>query len=134
MRSAEEHGLRLSGVAIAVAVSAATFMLHADSPRKKNERPDVQMRLTRLLLPLYLPSGKPAQQEAHAAAFIALATSGSAAASSPSLVVSSAAASASSARSGPMACSARLRRMARADPPLRRLLRARDRAKAASST
>ena len=31
------------GAAIAVAVSAATFMLHADSPRKKNERPDVQV-------------------------------------------------------------------------------------------
>lgn len=43
------------------------------------ERPEVQMRLTRLLLPLYLPSGKPAQQLSHASAFVALATSGSAA-------------------------------------------------------
>ena len=40
------------------------------------ERPDMQMRLTRLLLPIYLPSGKPDQQARHATRFLQLTGSG----------------------------------------------------------
>ena len=44
------------------------------------EKPDMQMRLTRLLLPLYLPGGKPLQQVAAAGRLVELVGSGSPAA------------------------------------------------------
>ena len=37
-----EHAARV-GAAIAVAVSVCVFLLHADSPARRNERPDIQM-------------------------------------------------------------------------------------------